>query len=354
MKPLFRMQGSGRAVSRRWLRVVTFAGLTPFALWGTGALAFGSWPASVQAPLAIAYVAAHLVATVWLRPARAVAAAAALFAVPLSAFFLMRPSNDRDWLPEVSQTPRAVIEGDHATVYNVRNNYYDSLTSFTARYETRFYDLSRLRSLDVILTDWGAKGVAHTMVSFGFEGDDYLCFSFETRKEIGETYSAVKGFFRSYELICIAGDERDLLGLRTNHRKGESVYLYRARVLSKERLRNGLLEYLRQINELADRPKWYNALTSNCMTSAFRLARRHAAPGRGQIHWSLILNGYADRHGYDRGVIDTSLPFEQLKQISRINDRAREAGNAPDFSQRIRSGMPGMDWRPPLELPHAP
>ena len=104
------------------------------------------------------------------------------------------------------------------------------------------------------------------------------------------------------------------------------------------------MEYLNRINQLHEHPEWYNALTENCMTSAFRLARKNAAPGRGKWHWSIILNGFADRHAYDNGTIDTSLPFDELKRKSRINERAISPGNSPDFSKLIRQGLPGMDW----------
>ena len=80
------------------------------------------------------------------------------------------------------------------------------------------------------------------------------------------------------------------------------------------------------------------------MTGAFRLARKHSVKNRGKWHWSIILNGFADQHAYENGVIDTSLPFEELKRLSRINDRAVAAGNSPDFSTKIREGLPGMDW----------
>jgi len=40
------------------------------------------------------------------------------------------------------------------------------------------------------------------------------------------------------------------------------------------------------------------------------------------------------------GKLDTSLPFAELKQRSRVNARARVADKAENFSQRIRQGLP--------------
>jgi hypothetical protein len=258
----------------------------------------------------------------------------------------MQPSNDRNWQPDAVSIPYAEINGDTLIVHNVRNCDYKTEMDFIPRFETRTYDLSKLRSVDWMLVDWGLKYVAHAMVSFGFEGDQYLCFSIEMRKEVGEEYSAIKGFFRQYELLYIVGDERDLVRLRTNFRKGEDVYLYRLRVGSPKNARGFLMGYINRINQLYENAEWYNALTQNCMTSAFRIARQSAAPGRGKWHWSIILNGFADRHAYDEGTIDTSLPFDELKKASLINGRAIAAENSTDFSKLIRQGMPGMDYVP--------
>lgn len=328
------------------LRLVYGLLFLPFFGWGILCLWFGSWPHRVCIAVMVLYIMAHAGALI-MAPKRRVALFCLLaFLIPLASFFLMQPSHDRRWQPDVAQMPYADIIDNRVVVHNVRNCDYTTETEYVPKYETRAYDLSKLTSVDLMLTDWGLTYIAHTMISFGFEDGQYLCFSIETRKEEGEDYSAVKGFFRQYELIYIAGDERDLVRLRTNFRQGEDVYLYRLKILSIDNARNVLMEFLKRINVLHEKPQWYNALTENCMTSAFRLARKHAAPGRTKWHWSVILNGFADRHAYENKTIDTSLPFAELKQISRINDRAIAAGDSPDFSRLIRDGLPGMDWRP--------
>ena len=63
-------------------------------------------------------------------------------------------------------------------------------------------------------------------MSWEFADGQHLAISIETRKERGEEYSAVRGFFRQYELYYVVADERDVIGVRTNYR-GEDVYLYR-------------------------------------------------------------------------------------------------------------------------------
>jgi hypothetical protein len=346
-KPNKRVINSSHQNGSEWLpRLIYMILLFPFLLWGFFALWWGSWPQWVCLTIGGIYAFSHFAVILFAPRPRILLLCLLVFLIPLSSFFLMQPSNDRNWQPDVASVPYAEINGDKLILHNVRNCDYVTETDFVPRFETRVYDLSKLRSVDVMLTDWGLKYIAHTMVSFGFEGDQYLCFSIETRKETGETYSALKGFFRQYELMVIAGDERDLVRLRTNFRTGEDVYLYRFRAVSLKNIRDLLLGYINRINQLHENPEWYNALTQNCMTSVFRLAGKYAGEGRGKWHWSIIVNGFADRHAYENGRLDTSLPFDQFKQASRINDKARTADNSPDFSKIIRQGIPGMDYMP--------
>ena len=183
--------------------------------------------------------------------------------------------------------------------------------------------------------------IAHTIVSWEFEDGQHLAISIETRKEVGETYSAVLGFFRQFELYYVAADERDVIGVRTNHR-GEQVFLYRLKT-PVPTARAILLDYLNEMNRLADRARWYNALTHNC-TTTIRHHAQHVAPQQ-PFNWKILVNGYIDELGYDRGTIDTSLSFDELKRKSDITSKARAAGDGPEFSQRIRADLPGSDWR---------
>lgn len=324
-------------------RLGLFALFLPVWLWGVFALYYGSWPHVVCVALALLYGAAHL-AVVLFAPLRRVAlGCAVLFLLPLAAFHLMRPSNDRAWQPDVAQQPFAEFKGDQVTVHNVRNCAYRSETKFTAVFETRYYDLAKLRTADIFLADWGLHKVAHTMISFGFDDGRYLCFSIETRKEVGESYSAFKGLFRQYEVIFIAADERDLVRLRTNCRQGEIVRLYRLVKAPPQAVRATFIDYMYRINGLKRNPEWYNAVTENCMVGFFQIARQHAVKGRGRWHWSVLLNGYADRRAYENGALDTSLPFDELRERSIINVKALAAGDSPDFSALIRKGLPGVE-----------
>jgi len=262
------------------------------------------------------------------------------FAVILVWWLLIPPSNSRNWQADVAVLPWAEIQGNTVTIHNIRNNDYRSETDYTVRHYDKTFDLAKLKSVDLSLVYWGSPYIAHTMMSFGFEGDGTVCFSIETRKEIGEAYSTVKGFFRQYEITYVVADERDLIGLRTNYRVGEDVYLYRLNAPA-DLTRNVFLSYLREINSLKEQPEWYNALTDNCTTSI----RGHTAPYNpdARLDWRLIVNGFIDEMLYERKTVDTSMPFQELKKRSLINEKAKGMDKSPDFSQLIRVGLPGME-----------
>jgi uncharacterized protein DUF4105 len=251
------------------------------------------------------------------------------------------PSNTRDWAPDVARAARATFDGSRVTIENVRNFKYRSESDYDQRWETRTYNLEGVRGVDLFLSFWGPTQIAHTIASWEFEDSQHLAISIETRKEKGESYSALSGFFRQYELYYVVADERDLVGVRTNYR-GEQVYLYRIRAPASQ-ARALLVDYLDEINRLADHPRWYNALTQNCTTAIHGHAQNIGADG--PLDWRLLANGNLDRLLYERGQIDTDLPFADLRVRSNITESAKAAGDSTDFSARIRRGLPGIrDW----------
>ena len=181
--------------------------------------------------------------------------------------------------------------------------------------------------------------IAHVFLSFGF-GDDHIAVSIEARKERNEGYSSVQGFFKRYELIYVVGDERDLIRVRTNYRQDppEDVYLYRVQAPA-ENARRLFLQYVRAINALRAAPRFYDTLMTNCTTTIVLHTRVN--PDSMPLSWRVLLSGYAAEYAYQRGRLDTSLPFEELQRRSRVNEAARAADRAPDFSRRIREGRPG-------------
>jgi hypothetical protein len=321
--------------------------LAPLAAWCALALWFDG-PASRPLAGALAGGLAALCALLLVRARGALRGllAAALPCATVAAWWLsLAPRNDRDWQPDVARPARVQVAGSLVTIENVRNFAYRSESDWDERWETRQYDLDRLRGVDLFLSYWGSPLIAHTIASWEFEGAPPLVVSIETRKEKGESYSAVRGFFRQYELYYVVSDERDVVRLRTDVR-GEDVYLYRIR-MPRERARAVLLDYLAEIDQLADRPEWYNAITHNC-TITIRYHNMRVA-GRNPWDWRILANGHVDELMYERGSVDTSLPFAELRARSAISARARALGNPLDYSARIREGLPGAAERAAAE-----
>jgi hypothetical protein len=262
-----------------------------------------------------------------------------VFVLVLGWWLTWPASNERPWLADVAEVPWSTQNGDVVTVHNVRNFDYRTETDFVPRWETRRYDLRELDSGDLIAVYWGSKAIAHIMVSFGFAGRDYLAMSIETRKEKGEGYSTVGGFFKQYELVYIVADERDVIGVRTNYRQPqEDVYVHRLNV-PRENIRRIFLDYLRTMNDMKQRPVFYNTLVDNCTTGV----RMHAGvnPNQPPWSWKIMLSGYVPEYVYDLGKLDRSVPFAELERRAWVNKRAQAAGKAADFSQRIRqTGTP--------------
>jgi hypothetical protein len=327
-----------RALAGRILRVVAGGLTSAFALWGAAALWIDG-PAS--RPLAAVLAAGLLGAVVtFLARVRPFALACLQALVPCAAvagwWLSIPPRNDRDWQPDVARTATAERQGSVVTVHDVRDFDYRSETDFAERWDTRRYDLARVAGLDLFVSYWGPTLYAHTILSWHFEGSPPLAVSIETRKEKGESYSAVLGFFRQFELVYVLADERDVIRLRTDYR-GERVLLYRLATPPGD-ARRLLKQYLGEANALAARPAWYNAFTENCTTTIWRNVRA-LAPDR-PFDWRLLANGYVDRMLYERGTLDTSLPFAELRARSDVTERARACDDGEDFSRCIREGLP--------------
>lgn len=324
----------------RLRKALFWTGLVLFTAWVFPAVGWSNLPVFLR-PVAILLIIAAEIGLIRRFPPgpRRTASLAGVAAVVIALWSCIPASNDRDWQPDVAVVPYAEIQGSKVLVHDVRNCEYRSSSDFDVRLEDRTYDLDHIRSLDFFVVYWSSPSICHTMLSFGFDDGRQLCLSVEARKEKSEGYSAIKGFFRQFELIYVLADERDLVRLRTNFRD-EQVYLYRLKTEPAE-VRAVFLDTMARVNALRAHPEWYNALTHNCTSN---LRDRTAPFAKKQVwSWKFLLNGYIDGLVYERGALDQSLPFDELKKRSLVNDRAKAADKDPDFSRLIRKGLPGID-----------
>lgn len=319
----------------RWLSA-TFGFIVRLGLvgWGTLAIYWSNlpWP-SARIALALVFLAFGIWA-LWF--ARKPLVFGAAFLAVLAWWLMIPPSDDREWRQEVALKPRAVIDGDRVRISNFRNFDFRSRDDFTAIYEEREVLLSHLVGVDFFLSFWMEGPVGHTWVSFVFDNAPPVSISIETRPEVGEGFDPLASMFRQFELIYVVGDEHDLVGLRA--RRNEETFLFHVQT-SPEAARRLFLVYLERVNELAERPEWYNLLSNNCTLNIVRYMNR--AGREGGFRPSHLLNGLFDAYLHSAGFLDTSLPFEQLRARSRITDVVKSVVDSPNFSEMIRKGLPG-------------
>ncbi len=249
----------------------------------------------------------------------------------------LRASNNRDWAVDQERTAVSSIDGDHVRIHNVRNFHYRSAQDFDVRWEARAYDLGRLQSVWYVVepfSDW--RGPAHTLLSFGFDDGQFIAISVEIRKEKGEAFSPLLGVLRQYELAYVIGDERDLIGLRANHRH-DDVYLYPIRV-TPEQLRALFVSMLERANRIAEHPEFYNTVNNTCLSNIVQHIDL-IAPGRIPFSYKTLLPAYSDDLAYDLGLIDTGLARDQYRPPHRINELAARHAEDANFSSAIRSAI---------------
>lgn len=247
----------------------------------------------------------------------------------------LHPTNNKTWSADVARISHGDISNEILTLHNVRNFSYSAEDIITnEQWETREYDLNKLTGIDLYLSYWASEHIAHTLLSWTFQDRAPLAISIETRKDITQEFSATKGFFKQFELSYVAADERDIIRLRTNYRK-ERVYLYPLQV-STDTARALLLDYLAEMNHLVDEPEFYNALTKNC-TTTIRIHTNAISEGTiPPIDWRLIASGHLDEYLYEEGVFKSKIPFEELRQKSRIDEQMQSLGE-DKFSENIRN-----------------
>lgn len=331
-----------RRYARRFVSLLMATGvytaIALMTLWSTLALFFDLSSTHWRIPAAFAYLLTTAAVLYFARRTwHRFLGCLLCFALVLSWWLTLKPSNNRPWQTDVSNLASINITNDHAIIHDFRQCDYRAELDYTCNWSTVDVDLSQIQGVDLFMNYWGSPWIAHTIVSFDLGHDQHVAFSIETRKQVGQAYSALRGFFRQYTLISVVSDERDLVRLRTNYRHGEDLYLYHTRA-TPAFARSLFLDYAAMTNRLYAQPQWYNAITHNCTTEIFTFETMKSQP----FDWRILLNGKADEMEYEQGELTGDLPFPELKQRAYINPAARAADKDPEFSARIREGRPGF------------
>ncbi|HEY2839516.1 MAG TPA: DUF4105 domain-containing protein, partial [Pirellulales bacterium] len=114
----------------------------------------------------------------------------------------MRPKSVADWSADQAVLPTADFYGNMLTVHNIRNCDYRTENDYTVNYYDKTFDLNKIKEVDFLVIPFPEDpALAHTMLSFGFEDDQYVGVSVETRRRKGQTYDPVKGMMNEYQLM---------------------------------------------------------------------------------------------------------------------------------------------------------
>lgn len=326
------------AGGRHILIGVLLAPALVFALWAFGALWY-DFPLGPPLPGILFLV---LLVLTWRSAPKGIGSLLAVggaCGLVLAWWLTLRPSNDRAWQPDVARTAHVERAGDTVTIHNVRDFDYRADGSIGVRWIKRDLSLSALTGASIFINYWGSEWMAHPIVSFEFSDSRPISFSIETRKEVGEGYSAIGGLYRQYELIAIAAEERDVIRVRTSFREGETVHLYRT-TLGPKAARERFLEYLHTLDDLHRAPRWYNAIETNCTTA---IRSQHPRAERQPWDWRILLNGKMDALLFERGAFVTEgLDFPTLRRFALVDPATLDPSDPAAFSESLRRGRVGF------------
>ena len=246
------------------------------------------------------------------------------------------PENEREWTLDQKVLPYAEFDNNFVTIKNIRNFSYTSEHTYTPSYYDKTYNIDELESVDFIVEPLAEIAVAHTFLSFGFENGEYLAISVEIRKEIGEEFSPIKGLFDQFELMYVIADERDVIRLRTLYRN-DTLYLYPT-IVTKEKVKELFIHMIHRVNDLKKTPEFYNTITNTCTTN---IVDHINAITERRVPWDLrvLFPLDSDEYAYELGLIDTSIPFQELRATHKINAYVDTYQDAPNFSQKIREHL---------------
>ncbi|TSJ60198.1 DUF4105 domain-containing protein [Starkeya sp. 3C] len=293
--------------------VLLLAGTALLLLWVCAAAWFQFEPPLRWAVIALAVAIGGTIALLaWRRRAAGWMALAAAMCATAAWWASVTPSNDRDWAPDVAHGVTGEVRGSDVELHNVRAFDWRTEHDGTPHWESRRYDLDALETVDLFSSVWGNPAIAHTLIGFGFKDGARVVFSAEIRRERGEEFSEIGGFFKEFELVMIAADPDDIIHLRTDMRR-ETVSRFPLR-LTPEQARTLFLSYVTKANELATEPEFYQTITTNCTTVIFHLAR--LVDSRMPTDWRILLSGYLPDYLYDLGIIRTDLPLDEVKRAA--------------------------------------
>lgn len=307
-------------------------------LWALMALwFFDHWPQWLRILAAVIWTALFLASAVRLPRSKAWSAIAAGTVILWLLWLSLRPSNHRSWTPDQSRMPAAQFEDGAVVIENVRNATYRREDDYDVAWCVRPYDLDSIRSVEYVVEHFGSRpGVAHTFLTFGFADGRHIAISVEIRKERGESFSALAGLFRQYEIMYVVGDECDLIGLRVNVRK-DPVHLFPIKA-KREHIRTLFVTMLQRANKLREEPEFYNTLTNSCTTNIIRHLEQ-VSQRDVPFDLRVLLPGYSDELAFEMGLIDFAGTLDEARRRFLIRTPIEAAEDGTGWSAAVRKQL---------------
>jgi hypothetical protein len=234
--------------------------------------------------------------------------ASAAVGIAAADIVIREPSLDREWDEDVRVlTGVDRLPGGVYRLTQVRNWSYSEDSVSTKAYQPIRYDPADVEALWLYEQELGLGGrIAHTFLVFQFPYQygptfRWLGLSVETRREVGESYSLVGGVLKRFEVTHIWATEADLVRRRVEY-LDYPLTRYRVSV-PREYLGPIFTQMVEETAALAETPRWYNTLRTNCTSSLIRYVNQ-AEPGAIPAHWSSVFTGRADDHLGGLGYVD--------------------------------------------------
>lgn len=241
-----------------------------------------------------------------------------------------------DWKDTLKVLSTAEFHQNLVTVRSIRNFQYDSNGNPTVEaYYDKTYDLNKLKKVWYVTDPFSPGSLfAHTFLSFEFSDGSFLAITIEGRLKKGEEYSLWKGTVRTFPLMYIAADERDVIYLRANQFK-DGVYVYPLKA-TPDQGRILLVDMLNRMNDLLANPDWYNSIFANCTSSIANHVNKIWPGLLPKFDWQVLLTSYADQLALDRGLLDTDLSLAEARKKFYVTDIAQKVGYVDNYSLLIR------------------
>lgn len=245
------------------------------------------------------------------------------------------------WIPEHTINAEININSNNKIEIKNFRQFRHSLNQPTKhQYADKVQNLNNLKTLDYLITPIGPFGIAHVMLSFGFENpvtkqiDDYIVISPEVRTRQNSRFYTFATFFNLYEIFYVVADEKDIIDHRTRILNNE-IHLYNLN-LEQNTIQNIFKNFSDRINNSKHKREIYNTVNNNCYTIIFDVINESSKEELIPREHRFIVPENSDRVFYSLGLMSTNLPFLQTKQTSSIKNNSVRFHYHQNYSQLIR------------------